>query len=200
MKRTSVNWREGSWSNEPEHVTIERGILTVKARQGSDYWAHTFYNFRHQDGHALLKEWYPSEAIEVSFSLNTFNNLYDQAGVMIWLNDHQWVKSGIEMNDGVPHLGAVVTNKNSDWSLAPVPDWKNKGVVTVRASFFNHALILRARAGEEEWRTVRVCPFDTDKKIYAGPFLCAPKSSDFVVHFTNWFRTAPDEDLHRQPQ
>ncbi len=54
------------------------------------------------------------------------------------------VKAGIEMSDGVPHVGAVVTNEFSDWSLAPVQEWKNR-MVTIRASFLADALILRAR-------------------------------------------------------
>lgn len=199
MNRQLINWKEGVWSREPEHVFVEEGILTARGKQGSDYWENTYYGFQHRSGHSLLKKWDLSDAIEVSFTLDTFNDLYDQAGVMIWRNDQEWIKSGVEINDGVPHIGAVVTNQNSDWSLSPVPEWKKQGEVTVRASFFDQSLIIRAKTSQESWRTVRVCPFNTDRPFYAGPFFCSPKSAHFDVHFTSWMRTSPDEELHKLP-
>ncbi|MBP3039147.1 DUF1349 domain-containing protein [Bacillaceae bacterium Marseille-Q3522] len=197
MYKNQIDWKQGEWSRVPENAQVKNGILIAKAMQGSDYWEKTYYGFQHGNGHSLLKEWDLADAIEVSFSLKTFHGLYDQAGIMIWQNQQQWVKAGVEINDHVPHVGAVVTNGQSDWSLSPVPEWKDKEKVTIRVSFFDQSLIIRAKAAGELWRTVRVCPFDTNSKTKAGPYFCAPKSDNFTVHFNSWVKTSPDEDLHK---
>ncbi|MDQ0195064.1 DUF1349 domain-containing protein [Paenibacillus wynnii] len=198
MSFTSIPWNLGSWSNDPKSIRIEGNTLIVEAAEGSDYWEKTLYQFQHDNGHALLAPWEDSDGVEVSFKLDSLTELYDQAGIMLWYSPTQWIKAGIEINDGIPHLGAVVTNEYSDWSLSPIPDWAGK-MVTLRASRFNDAVILRARTEEHPWRTIRVSrfPFTTGKK--AGPFLCAPTRSGFQVAFTRWLSTRTDEDLHIDP-
>lgn len=50
---------------------------------------------------------------------------YDQGGLIIVLHtgngDKKWVKAGIEMTHGKPHLSAVAKDRFADWSLLPVP-------------------------------------------------------------------------------
>lgn len=197
MVSTAIPWAKGQWQTAPRATRDEGKHLIVEAVEASDYWQKTLYGFQHDSGHALLAPWSASEAIEVSFSLRGFSELYDQAGLMLWHGPHHWIKAGIELNDGVPHLGAVVTSDYSDWSLAPVPEWTN-AVVTIRASRKNDAVILRASANGGAWRMLRVAPFRY-AEAEAGPFLCAPKRAGFEVTFTRWARTEPDVDLHTEP-
>lgn len=123
MSTSNIPWSMGRWTTEPIAAKDEGGILKVTAKRGSDYWEKTLYEFEHRDGHALLAEWEDSQAIEVRFRLDSFTELYDQAGLMLWQGQEQWIKAGIELNDGIPHLAVVVTDGYSDWSLAPVPEW-----------------------------------------------------------------------------
>lgn len=193
-----VPWSQGTWSTAPQASREEGSGLVVEAAQGSDYWERTLYGFQHASGHALLAEWPDDHAVEVSFDLSSFQELYDQAGLMLWHGPTSWIKAGVEMNDGVLHVGAVVTNGSSDWSLAPVPGW-TKGVVTIRASWSNDAVIIRASANGEPWRLLRVAPFPYAQRRQAGPFVCAPKRAGLQVTFTGWRHTPPDADLHRDP-
>ena len=73
----------GTWTTEPVASRMEGERLIVEAKEGSDFWEKTFYGFVHQSGHALLEPWEGNEAIEVSFDLNSFTELYDQAGLML---------------------------------------------------------------------------------------------------------------------
>jgi uncharacterized protein len=198
MTRASIPWNHGTWSVHPHAIHHEDRHLVVEAVEGSDYWRDTLYGFRHENGHALLAPWEDTEAVEVGFSLNGFTGLYDQAGLMLWHGPSQWIKAGIEVNDGIPHLAVVVTDGHSDWSLAPVPDWANR-IVTVRASRLSDAVILRARVDAEPWRTLRVAPFDHSAGKQAGPLLCAPSRSGFRVTFTHWAHAEPDTELHADP-
>ncbi|OKP73061.1 hypothetical protein A3842_22230 [Paenibacillus sp. P3E] len=197
MSRT-VDWLSGDWSNHPVSAEVQDGVFVVTAAEGSDYWEKTMYGFQHVNGHALLAPWEDSDAVEVSFSLHGFTELYDQAGIMLWLSPEVWIKAGIELNDGVPHIGAVVTDVYSDWSLSPVAEWAGE-VVTVRASRMNDAVVIRARTENHPWRTIRVArfPYETGKK--AGPFVCAPTRSGLKVTFLRWVNTAPDTDIHADP-
>ncbi|MCG7376557.1 DUF1349 domain-containing protein [Paenibacillus sp. ACRSA] len=188
----------GTWTTEPVASRMEGERLIVEAKEGSDFWEKTYYGFVHQSGHALLEPWEGNEAIEVSFDLSSFTELYDQAGLMLWHGSNQWIKAGVEVNDGVVHVGAVVTDGYSDWSLSPVPEWGGR-IVTIRASYHNEAVVIRARTDEHAWRTIRVARFAYSEKKQAGPFLCSPKRAGFEVTFTKWRSTAPDEDLHTDP-
>jgi regulation of enolase protein 1 (concanavalin A-like superfamily) len=193
-------WHAGRWTRDPVAVRADDEGLVVEAAEGSDFWRTTHYGFVHDDGHALLAPWPTDAAVEVSFDTSTFTELYDQAGLMLQLDAENWVKAGVELSDGIPHLGAVVTNRMSDWSLAPVPEWSGQ-VVTIRASrsgVEGDAITLRAREGEGEWRTIRVAPFDANAAT-AGPMICAPTRAGFEVRFTRWAFVPADVDLHEDP-
>ena len=194
-----ISWQKGSWTTKPESYRESEGRLVVEALKGSDYWQKTMYGFQHDNGHALLTPWDTGLAMEVTFIFEEFTELYDQAGIMLWHSPTQWIKAGIEINDGIPHIGAVVTNEFSDWSLFPVPaEWSGKEV-TIRASVYEDAVIIRARHQDSGWQTIRVARFPYTEANYAGPFLCAPTSESFKVTFTKWVLNHPDEDIHTDP-
>ena len=195
-----MEWSAGRWTREPVAARVEGDDLVVGAAEGSDYWRTTHYGFVHDDGHGLLAEWPTDAAFEVTFDASTLTALYDQAGILLFAGDDQWVKAGLEVSDGVLHLGAVVTNGVSDWSMAPVPEWAGQ-LVTIRASrggVAGDAVTLRARTEVSGWRTLRVAPF-TAGAASAGPMVCAPMRGDLEVRFTRWSLTPADVDLHEDP-
>lgn len=199
MKRSQRAWSDGRWTTEPVSTQEEDGQLRVEAAQGSDFWEKTLYGFQRGSGHALLAAWDEGRAVEVSFELRGFDQLYDQAGLMLWVAADQWIKAGVEVNDGVLSVGAVVTHGHSDWSLAPVPEW-NGSVVTIRASRSKDAVILRATASGHPWRTIRVARFAPAGLAQAGPFVCAPERAGLNVRFTGWALTEADPELHWVPE
>jgi regulation of enolase protein 1 (concanavalin A-like superfamily) len=200
MERTRVDWAAGRWTREPSGTRLEGDVLVVGAAEGSDFWRTTHYGFIHDDGHGLLGEWPADAAVEVTFDSASLTALYDQAGVLLYAGPEQWVKAGLELSDGVLHVGAVVTNGVSDWSLAPVPDWAGQRV-TIRASrggVAGDAITLRARTDSSGWRTIRVAPV-TAGEATAGPLVCAPMRGDLEVRFTSWTLSPADTDLHEDP-
>lgn len=199
MTKRRIAWNSGQWTTEPVSVAEEGLHLKVESREGSDYWEKTLYGFQRDSGHSLLAAWDKDTAIEVTFELDAFTELYDQAGLMLMNAPGQWIKAGIEINDGIPQLATVVTHEYSDWSLAPVPEWVGERV-TIRASRLNDAVIIRARTGKHPWRTVRVAPFPARTASQAGPFVCSPTRSGLIVTFTRWVSTLPDSDIHVDPQ
>lgn len=186
---------DGHWTTEPARVTTtDDGALLVTAVEGSDAWRHTSYGFVHDTEHALLAPMPLRGAVEVTFVLDGTEQ-FDQAGVFLRVSGTSWIKAGVEVSDGVPQLGAVVTHGTSDWSVAPVPDWLGRPV-TIRASRDGDAVTVRARVEDDAWRLVRVAHLDPAVEVEAGLFCAAPTRSGLTVRFTAVRSGAPDEALH----
>ncbi len=186
-------WNEGSWTREPVPLSHDGAVLTVEAAAESDWWRTTSYGFIHDDGHALVKEFPNESAVEVSFILD-YTEQFDQAGIFITADSENWIKAGVEFCDGFPQVGAVVTQKNSDWSVAPVAEWMNKEV-TIRVSRSGDAVTVRAGINGD-LRLVRVAPLDPSRTWSAGPMFCAPTRAGLKVNFTKWSEGAADSELH----
>ena len=189
----TIAWSEGTWTREPVSVNEQGATLAVEAAAESDWWRTTAYGFIHDDGHALIKEFPNESAVEVSFILN-YTQQFDQAGIFITSDSKNWIKAGVEYCDGFPQVGAVVTQINSDWSVAPVPEWMNKEV-TIRVSRSGDAVTMRAGINGD-LRLVRVAPLDPSLSWSAGPMFCAPTRAGLVVTFTKWAQGEADSELH----
>jgi uncharacterized protein len=190
----AVDWAQASWLNPPLSTTTDGGDLVVVTRDRTDFWRTTSYGFVHDDGHALLTDFPNESAVEVTF-IADFDELYDQAGVMVRVDERNWIKAGIEMSDGLPHLGAVVTHEVSDWSLAPVPEWAGRRV-TVRISRAGDAVTVRARCDDMPWRLIRLAPLGPESVATAGPFCCSPLREGLEVRFTRFATGQADKALH----
>ncbi len=192
----TVDWSAGSWLNPPERADSAGPDLLVEPRGGSDFWRRTSYGFVHDDGSALLAPFPVDSAVEVSFWLD-YAAQFDQAGVLVRVDERRWTKAGVEVSDGQPQVGAVVTDELSDWSVAPVPEWAGREV-TVRVSRAGDALTVRARVADEPWRLVRVAPLDPAATATAGPYCCSPSRGGLLVRFTGWRRGPADAALHAE--
>src|SRR5215212_6349578 len=51
-----------------------------------------------------------------------YEELYDQAGIMVRIDESHWVKAGVEMSDGMALLSSVLTLGKSDWALGRYGD------------------------------------------------------------------------------
>jgi regulation of enolase protein 1 (concanavalin A-like superfamily) len=189
-----LSWSEGEWLNPPADAAPDGSALVVTTREGSDFWRTTSYGFVRDDGHALLTPFPPGTAVEVSFVAD-FTELYDQAGALVRVDASTWIKAGVELSDGAPQLGAVVTHGTSDWSLAPVPEWAGREV-TVRVSRSGDAVTVRARCADGPWRTVRLAWLDPAAEATAGPFCCSPQRAGLRVRFTRLAAGPADASLH----
>jgi regulation of enolase protein 1 (concanavalin A-like superfamily) len=197
-ERHTIAWSEATWLNPPLNVEADGDHLLVTTRDKSDFWRTTSYGFIRADGHALLTDFPVGTAVEVSF-VARLDELYDQAGAMVWVDEKTWIKTGVEMADGAPHLGAVVTHGLSDWSQAPVPEWAGREV-TVRVSRAGDALTIRARCQDGPWRMLRLAPLSPDAAASAGPFCCSPQREGLRISFTRFVLGPADTQLHGDPE
>lgn len=190
----AIDWTAGTWLNPPLEAVREGSHLVVTAAEASDFWRTTAYDFVHDDGHGLLRPLDPGTAVEVTFRLD-YDQQFDQAGVLVRADERHWLKAGVEVVDGAPQLGAVVTHDASDWSAQPVPTWKGEEI-TIRVSRAADALTVRARHGGEAWQFFRLAPWPPGLVAQAGPYCCAPTRAGLRVRFTAWRVGAADARLH----
>lgn len=183
----------GEWLNEPLQTELKDGAFVVSAREKTDFWQKTSYGFIHNSGHALLNDFLNETSLEASWILD-YRHQFDHAGLMVYSDELNWIKAGVEFADGTPQLGAVVTREISDWSVAPVPNWMDKEV-QIRFSRSGDALTIRAKC-EGNWQLVRVAPLDPSRKWRAGIFVASPLRVGLKVTFTRLRSGAADIALH----
>jgi regulation of enolase protein 1 (concanavalin A-like superfamily) len=189
-----IPWPEGSWLNEPAALESIADDLVVTTADRSDFWNRTGYGFVHDNGHALLREFPAHTAMEVEFSAE-WTHEFDQAGLFLYADSEHWVKAGVEFADSVLGLGAVVTAGMSDWSVGHVPEWMGARI-RIRVSRTTDAITVRARAGDEPWRLVRLAPIDPTLTWSAGPLAASPSRAGLIVHFHAWEASDADTSLH----
>ncbi len=108
------------WLNEPPEWEQRGDLLIVTAAPETDFWRKTHDGGIRDSGHAFLQPWTGDFIAEVALSAD-YRDQYDQAGLMVRLDETIWLKCGIELLDAVQQVSAVVPRDVSDWSVVPLP-------------------------------------------------------------------------------
>ena len=170
-----------TWLNTPPAWSGDAARLEVATGADTDFWQGTFYGFRRNSGHAYLAP------VTGDFSLlarvtGHYEALYDQAGVMLYLDEKNWIKTGIEYTDGMMHFSVVVTREVSDWSVIPLPQATPADELRVRLTRHGDAVRIQYGIGAMDWQMARLAPFSAaDAK--AGVMACSPQREGFRATF-----------------
>jgi regulation of enolase protein 1 (concanavalin A-like superfamily) len=114
---TRFNSKRFFWHNgEPSKWSIDKKgtSMMIRPEPKRDYWSRTFYTplLQKHDGQIYIAETRIDEEVSVTtaFTLRPVSQ-FDQAGIMVYIDDNCWVKAGVEYTDGEPRLSCVVTNE-----------------------------------------------------------------------------------------
>lgn len=181
-------WQNGVWLNKPHESTITADALEVTTDKGSDFWRETFYGFTRDSGH-FYGIHAPSRFTAQLRIRAEYEKLYDQAGLMIRIDEKHWVKAGIELSDGRAMLSSVLTDGRSDWATAPYEgDPKD---FWMRATVADGVLRLQVSGDGKLWPLVRLAPFPKAASYLVGPMCCTPEREGLKVRFSDWRLTPP---------
>ena len=188
------SFADGAWHNEPETFSVRDRELDVTTDANTDFWRETHYGFVRDNGHFFAMTAGSSFTAQVRVRAK-FEHLYDQAGLMLRLDDRRWVKAGIEFSDGRPLLGSVLTNEMSDWATG---DYAGDPLnFCLRLTLTEGVLRIQASDIGEIWQLVRLCPFPRSESYLVGPMCCSPQRAGLNVNFSNWsLGPALGKDLH----
>jgi hypothetical protein len=177
----------GTWLNEPAEWGFEADGLRVATDHGTDFWRETHYGFTRDSGHFLGLPATGDFTAELRVRAE-YRALYDQAGIMLRLDERHWLKAGIEFSDGQAMLGSVLTLGQSDWATGPYAG--DAGDLRLRLTVAAGVLRLQASADGRRWVLVRLAPFPPAASYLVGPMCCTPERAGLEVRFTE-FRLGP---------
>jgi regulation of enolase protein 1 (concanavalin A-like superfamily) len=178
------------WLNEPDRWAVTPDGLKVTTNQATDFWRETHYGFTRDSGHFFGRE----VAGEFTAALRVraqYETLYDQAGIMVRLDEAHWIKAGIELADGESLLGSVLTIGKSDWAVGSFRG--DASDVWIRVTVSRGVLRLQASADGRRWPLVRLCPFPVAERFWVGPMCCTPQRAGLDVLFSDFTVTPPRE-------
>ncbi|SIJ07102.1 Uncharacterized conserved protein [Mycobacteroides abscessus subsp. bolletii] len=174
-----------SWYNPPRNWSYGQARINVRTDADTDFWATTHYGFVRDSGHALLLRM-PSEfQISATFS-GRYHEQYDQAGLLIRLDAHNWIKSGVELIDGICQLSTVVTRDVSDWSMTAsktnISEHTEIGLTLIRAG---DTVTISHTIGDTPASMSRLAYFPPTIPVQSGIMCASPNGQGFDVTFGN---------------
>ncbi|MFB9412242.1 DUF1349 domain-containing protein [Dactylosporangium matsuzakiense] len=176
------------WLNEPPEWSLDGGVLHAVTELKTDFWRQTFYGWTTDNGHffhAPATGDFTASAIVAAEHTTRF----DQAGMMVRADAHNWLKSGLEVTSGAVQVSTVVTRDFSDVSMATVADFT--GSLAMRVTRFGSALTVHCRRpGGGQWQLLRLAYLDLPATVDVGVMCCSPERAGLSATFRD-FRLGP---------
>lgn len=184
----------GVWLNEPRKWSERDNYLGLETDQATDFWRETHYGFIRDSGHFLAFQ--AGDAFTAELRVRGhFKALYDQAGLMVRIDERRWLKAGIEFSDGRAMLSSVLTAGQSDWATAPYEH--DPSDFRLRVTIAHGVLRLQASSDGKTWPLMRLAPFAESSSYLVGPMACTPERSGLEVAFSDFRLTPPlGKELH----
>jgi uncharacterized protein len=176
-------WQGGRWLNQPQDFVTDGAGLHVVTDAGSDFWQETYYGFKRDSGHFFGFQTDGDFTAQLRVR-GQFNELYDQAGIMVRIDETHWMKAGIELSDGRAMLSSVVTKDQSDWATNPYEG--DPEDFWIRATVKEGVLRLQVSSDSNTWALMRLCPFPVSSCYTVGPMTCSPERGGLKVSFSDW--------------
>lgn len=182
------------WLNEPREWDLTEDRLRVTTDPETDFWRKTYYGFIHDSGHSFGIETTGDFSAQVHVR-GDFETLYDQAGLLVRLDERNWAKGGVEFTDGALMTSSVITLEQSDWALgSPIAAVDG---FWLRATVEQGVLRLQSSTDGITWPMLRLAPFPKADSYFVGVACCSPKRGGLAIGFSEFSVTPPQrKDLH----
>ncbi|WP_416777154.1 DUF1349 domain-containing protein [Xenorhabdus budapestensis] len=184
------------WLNEPVLWKHQDDKLHVVTDNQTDFWRDTWYGFQRHSGH-VFGGYVEAAFVEEGFTFQLciegrFEQLYDQAGIMLLVDEHHWLKAGIEHSDGQSTIGSVLTAPCSDWAMGVFPGDPDK--FWLRLTYQEGAIRLQYSTDGKRWPLLRLSPFNIsnhiDQRVFIGAMCCSPEREGLQVKFSEFKLTS----------
>ena len=179
-----------TWLNEPKIWSSNETTIYVHTEGNTDFWRKTHYGFERDSGHFYYKSLYGDASFTTTVNIRgKYHTLYDQGGLMLRINEHNWIKCGVEYVDGEQFASVVVTvNGWSDWSVVSI---KAPEVLKLRVKRKNEAVHIDFAEGEQgNFQMMRLAYFPVIQKsemMMVGIMCASPdeNTQGFDIIFDN---------------
>ena len=189
-----MSFMDSTWLNEPMQWELEDERLRVVTDARTDFWRETHYGFTRDNGHFLSREVVGAFSAQLRVKAR-YEALYDQAGIMVRLDDAHWIKAGIEWSDDAPRLGSVLTVGRSDWATRTFDGSASDFWLRVTVT----AGVVRVQVSHDgrRWPLLRLAPFPHAPACHVGPMCCTPERAGLAAECSDFTVSSPlGRDLH----
>lgn len=175
------------WLNEPHHSTVGENTIEFTTIPETDFWQRTHYGLQKADGQAFLTDIDDDFTFSIRCDFD-YKSLFDQCGLLLWIDSDNWAKASLECGDkdGAPGaLGSIVTlNGFSDWASTPMINFPQHLYFRIsrRKSDFRFDYSLDGAA------FIQMRIFHMNKAthhVQVGIYACSPRNSSFNARFSD---------------
>lgn len=179
------------WFNEPVEWNIDNGKLTMQVTGQTDYWKKSHYGFTVDDGPFLSSE--RGGEFEASVKLiGEYRSRFDQMGIMIRIDENNWIKTGVEYVDGVYNFSTVQTIDYSSWNVVALSE--KPEAVWVKIIRRRDAVEIFYSLNGKDYQMSNTAYFPEHKVVKVGMMGASPDGNGFKAIFENFsIKHLPDE-------
>ncbi len=171
------------WYNEPPRWDQTGDQLVVTTGPKTDFWRKTHYGFIRDSGHFCYEKATGDFAAGVEVR-GQYKDLYDQAGLMVRVDEANWLKCGIEFVDGVQNASCVVTRDYSDWSVVALP--ASPTSIWLQITRQGDSLDVQYSIDGANYTLLRMAYLPLKETVQVGPMCASPDGNGFEVAFVKF--------------
>jgi len=169
-----------TWFNPPASEHYDDGTLTARSKGKTDFWRKTFYGYVTDNGHFMHLPMMGEFTLQARVNGN-YSALYDQAGLMVRLDEKHWMKCGSEFVEGKRWASVVFTHDYSDWST--MEDLLQNGPIYWRVVRKRDSLEVQCSKDGDKFLSIRQGYFPAGVEVQVGVMCAAPEGAGFDAMF-----------------
>jgi len=179
------------WYNEPQKWQIKDNALLVQVTPKSDYWRISHYGFTVDDAPFYYGTYGGEFEAKVKLT-GDYKVRFDQMGLMIRIDQKNYIKTGVEFVDGKFNISTVVTNQKSDWSVSPLD--KVPPFVWIKAIRRLDAIEIYYSLDDKNYVMTRNAPLADNTPVMVGLMAACPDGNGFEAKFEHFsVKHLPDQ-------
>jgi regulation of enolase protein 1 (concanavalin A-like superfamily) len=167
-----------SWLNEPRKWRIDGDRLLVESTPKADFYRLPGWTINNGNFFRLSVS---GDFIFQARISGEYLAKYDQAGLMVRLDDENWLKCGSELVDGQRLASAVITRTYSDWST--MPDLSQSAPVWWQVVRWQQTLKALCSIDGKSFATVREGYFPAARSLEVGLLCCSLEGAGVKASF-----------------
>ncbi|WP_129715428.1 DUF1349 domain-containing protein [Pedobacter sp. SYP-B3415] len=171
------------WFNEPEKWDIKNNALSMFVTPQTDYWRISHYGFTVDDAPFYYGTYGGEFEVKVKITGN-YKARFDQMGLMLRIDQQNYIKAGIEFVDGKYNLSTVVTHKTSDWSVIKLE--KPAPFVWIKAVRRLDAVEVFYSFDDKEYTMMRNAYLQDNTPVMVGMMAASPDGKGFDAQFEHF--------------
>lgn len=158
-------------------------MLFMSVTPKTDYWRTTRYGFVVDDGPFYYTTCGGEFEVKVRIS-GEYKARFDQSGLMLRIDEKNWIKVGVEYVNEKINLSTVVTINRSDWSVIELDD--SPTFVWFKAIRRADAVELFYSFDDKTYTMMRLAFFPDCQPVMVGMMAASPDGEGFHAIFENF--------------